>query len=52
MYTNSTARLSKDGKRLTVDCSGSDAAGLYGVVWHLRKDGRATRKMHWGDVEH
>lgn len=51
-YTNPTVRLSKDGKRITIDCSGSDAAGYYWVRWHLRKDGRATRDMHWADVEH
>ena len=49
---NPSGRLSEDGKRLAINFGGSDAAGSYWVRWHLRKDGRATREMHWADVEH
>ena len=48
---NPNGRLSKDGKRLTIDCYAGDGGGSYWVRWHLRKDGRATRDLHWPRAE-
>ena len=40
-----SAWLSADGKRLTVKMLGSDGAGSYRALWHLRADGRHTREI-------
>ena len=39
------AWLSKDGTQLTVKMWGGDGAGSYGVVWHLVRDGKHSRRI-------
>ncbi len=41
--------LSRDGKTLIVEMSGSDGAGGYQVTWRLRRSGRSTRRMQLED---
>jgi|SRR5579871_809418 len=40
-------RLSRGGKRMDVEMSGSDASGGYDVTWHLRPDGRDRREFSY-----
>ncbi|MGI8923483.1 MAG: hypothetical protein ACR2HJ_05495 [Fimbriimonadales bacterium] len=40
-----SAKISKDGKRVTVVMSGADAGGGYRATWTLRPNGKHTRKF-------
>lgn len=42
-------QLSPDGNRLTIMLAGSDGDGSYSVHWDLRRNGKHTRKIAYGD---
>ncbi|HEX2999349.1 MAG TPA: hypothetical protein VHR86_03840, partial [Armatimonadota bacterium] len=42
-------RLSPDGNLLTIMLVGSDGDGSYSVRWDLRRNGKHTRKIAYGD---
>ena len=41
-----TAKVSRDGKVLTVSIDGADGMGAYHVDWLLRPSGKHTRRVH------